>query len=285
MNRRELILQELQLTPFWIRRELLQQEALSLTVEAETLPPAASIAEVPGLEADARHPLPAVARAANRALAPLVQKTSTPVAKALVTDVSDERSLRIAAMSWDELQAAVQQCTACDLCKTRSHAVFGVGNPKADLVVVGEAPGEEEDRQGEPFVGRAGRLLDAMLAAIGERRGERVFIANVLKCRPPGNRNPSPEEVRLCTPFLVRQLQLIGPQALFAAGRFAAHSLLNTEAPLSALRGKTQFWQDKPVVVSYHPAYLLRNLPDKSKSWLDLLQLQTILAAKSAAER
>ncbi len=285
MNRRALIMEELQLAPLWVRRELLLAEE----AQPEEIPshPVAEVA-VPGEEVHARHPLPAVARAANKALAPLIEpKTSRaphvpsiapPTKKAEEPAVQDNaRALRIAALDWSTLQSAVAECDACALCKTRQQAVFGVGNPHPDLVVVGEAPGEEEDRQGEPFVGRAGKLLDNMLAAIGEKRGERVYIANVLKCRPPSNRNPLPNEIALCAPYLQRQLELLAPKAILASGRFAAQLLLGTEAPLSALRGKPQQWHGIPVIVTYHPAYLLRNLPDKSKSWDDLLRLKQIL--------
>ncbi len=285
MNRQALIMEELQLAPLWVRRELLQTKADQ--PEEVTVHPVADAA-VPGEEAHARHPLPAVARAANKALAPLIEsKTSRaphvpnivpPTKKAVEQPVQDDaRSLRIAAMDWNTLQSAVAECDACSLCKTRQQAVFGVGNPHPTLVVVGEAPGEEEDRLGEPFVGRAGKLLDNMLATIGEMRGERVYIANVLKCRPPSNRNPLPNEIGLCAPYLQRQLELLAPKAILAAGRFAAQQLLGTEAPLSALRGKPQQWRGIPVIVTYHPAYLLRNLPDKSKSWDDLLRLRGIL--------
>lgn len=281
MNRRALILEELQLAPLWVRRELLQTAAPE---PEKTVPQATEKRPVPGVETPARHPLPAVARAANKALAPLINPQEKPLAATPATPKAgetpghdDTRARAIAGMDWNALQSAVSECTACALCKTRQQAVFGVGNPHPELVVVGEAPGEEEDRQGEPFVGRAGKLLDNMLAAIGEKRGERVFIANVLKCRPPSNRNPLPTEIALCAPFLQRQLELLAPKAILAAGRFAAQLLLGTEAPLSALRGKPHQWHGIPVVVTYHPAYLLRNLPDKSKSWDDLLRVRQIL--------
>ncbi|SFN14070.1 DNA polymerase [Formivibrio citricus] len=285
LNRRALIMEELALTPVWVRRELLVTEPQT---ETEPLPPAPEPATVPGQEPNARHPLSSVARTANKVIAPLVETGEAPhshkqpqidetPSAAPETVQEDARTTTIATMDWDALQASVSQCTACALCNDRTQTVFGVGNPQADLVVVGEAPGEEEDRLGEPFVGRAGKLLDNMLAAIREKRGERVFIANVLKCRPPGNRNPQPEEVALCSPYLLRQLQLIAPKVILASGRFAAHSLLQTQAPLSALRGKVHDWHGIPVIVTYHPAYLLRNLPDKNRAWDDLLLLRNIL--------
>ena len=172
---------------------------------------------------------------------------------------------------WDALEAEVPACTACALHKTRTQTVLGVGDRNADWLLVGEAPGAEEDRLGEPFVGQAGRLLDNMLAAIGLARGENVYIANVLKCRPPGNRNPEPEEVARCTPFLERQIALIQPKIIVAMGRFAAQTLLGSDATIASLRGRVHRYAGVPLVVTYHPAYLLRNLPDKAKAWSDLL--------------
>jgi len=191
---------------------------------------------------------------------------------------SAQREAAIAAMDWEQLQAAVAGCTACGLCQSRTQTVFGVGSRTASWMIVGEAPGAEEDARGEPFVGQAGRLLDNMLAAIGRSRQvdarEPVFIANVLKCRPPGNRNPQPEEVAACEPFLLRQIELLRPQLVLVMGRFAAQSLLHTDAPISALRGLVHRLRvggrEVPAIVSYHPAYLLRNLADKAKAWADL---------------
>ena len=181
-----------------------------------------------------------------------------------------DRKSRILQMDWAELKEAVSACTACDLYKTRTQGVIGVGDEKADWLIIGEAPGADEDAQGEPFVGQAGKLLDAMLAAIGLKRGENVYIANVLKSRPPGNRNPAPEEVAACLPYLERQIQLIQPKIIIALGRFAVQSLLNTEEAIGRLRGRVHQYQGIPLVVTYHPAYLLRNLPDKEKAWEDL---------------
>ena len=179
---------------------------------------------------------------------------------------------------WIELKQAVPSCTACALHKTRTQTVFGVGDENADWLLVGEAPGAEEDRLGDPFVGQAGRLLDNMLAAIGLNRRENVYIANVLKCRPPGNRNPEPDEVAKCTPFLLQQIGLIQPKLIVAMGRFAAQTLLDTDASIASLRGRLHRYAGVPLVVTYHPAYLLRNLPDKSKAWADL-----VLARKTMA--
>ena len=174
-------------------------------------------------------------------------------------------------MNWEDLKRAVSSCTACSLHATRTQTVFGVGDERAEWLLVGEAPGAEEDRLGEPFVGQAGKLLDNMLAALGLKRGENVYIANVLKCRPPGNRNPEPEEVARCTPYLLRQIALIRPKLIVAMGRFAAQTLLASDASIASLRGRVHRYAGVPLVVTYHPAYLLRTLPDKAKAWSDLV--------------
>jgi uracil-DNA glycosylase family 4 len=184
--------------------------------------------------------------------------------------VAEERIARIARMEWPELKEAVATCEACALCKTRKNTVFGVGDERAEWMLVGEAPGGEEDARGEQFVGQAGRLLDNMLAAIGLARTANAYIANVLKCRPPGNRDPAPFEVAQCSPHLVRQIELIRPRLILAMGRFAAQTLLNTDASIASLRGRIFRYQNVPTIVTYHPAYLLRNLPDKAKAWEDL---------------
>ena len=182
------------------------------------------------------------------------------------------------ASDWSRLEREVPACTACALHKSRTQTVLGVGDRDADWLLVGEAPGAEEDRLGEPFVGQAGRLLDNMLAAIGLARGANVYIANVLKCRPPGNRNPEPGEVAQCTPFLLRQIALIQPRIIVAMGRFAAQTLLGSDATIASLRGRVHRYAGVPLVVTYHPAYLLRNLPDKSKAWTDLLLARRTVA-------
>ena len=172
---------------------------------------------------------------------------------------------------WIPLKAAVSGCTKCGLHKTRAQTVFGVGDENADWMLIGEAPGAEEDRLGDPFVGQAGKLLDNMLAAIELRRGENVYIANVLKCRPPGNRNPTPEEVAQCSPHLLQQIELIKPKLIVAMGRFAAQTLLETGASIASLRGRVHRYAGVPLIVTYHPAYLLRTLEDKAKAWEDLV--------------
>ncbi len=181
-------------------------------------------------------------------------------------------------MDWPALKTQVAGCTACGLRAGCTQTVFGVGDERAEWLLVGEAPGSEEDRLGEPFVGQAGRLLDSMLAAIDLKRGENVYIANVLKCRPPGNRNPAPEEVAKCAPHLARQIALIRPKLILAMGRFAVQTLLGTEATIASLRGRVHRHAGVPLVVTYHPAYLLRNLPDKAKAWADLVFARRTMA-------
>jgi uracil-DNA glycosylase family 4 len=175
----------------------------------------------------------------------------------------------------EQLSGQVVACTACGLCQGRRHAVFGQGAQPTRWLVVGEAPGEQEDRQGQPFVGRSGQLLDAMLSAVGMSRERDVFITNVIKCRPPGNRNPKPEEIAACSPYLMRQIALLKPERILVLGRFAAQTLLGTDATIGSLRGrihqlKTDEGAEIPVVVSYHPAYLLRSPSEKARAWQDL---------------
>ena len=185
---------------------------------------------------------------------------------------------------WDELKAEVAACRKCTLHTSRTQAVFGVGDIHAQWLVVGEAPGAEEDRQGEPFVGRAGQLLNAMLRAIGLAR-ENVYIANILKSRPPGNRDPKPEEVASCLPYLKQQILLIEPRVILAVGRIAAQNLLGTDAPLGRLRGRVHRFGElnTPVIVTYHPAYLLRTPAEKRKAWEDLKFARSVFRQLSAA--
>ncbi len=181
----------------------------------------------------------------------------------------------VADMDLPALEAAIRACTLCPLCETRTQAVPGVGDATADLLIIGEAPGQEEDRRGEPFVGRAGQLLDRMLAAIGLDR-ETVYITNVLKCRPPNNRDPKPDEVRACSPYLRRQIELIGPKAILAVGRISAQQLLETGETIGRLRGRWHRFgpRDTPLLVTYHPAYLLRSPAQKRKAWEDLKRVR-----------
>ncbi|KUY53800.1 uracil-DNA glycosylase [Burkholderia sp. RF2-non_BP3] len=176
----------------------------------------------------------------------------------------------VAMLDWDALADRVAGCTSCRLCEKRTNTVFGVGDREADWMLIGEAPGENEDKQGEPFVGQAGKLLDNMLQSLALKRGDNVYIANVIKCRPPGNRNPEPDEVARCEPYLQRQVALVKPKLIVALGRFAAQTLLKTDASIASLRGRVHTYEGVPVIVTYHPAYLLRSLQDKAKAWADL---------------
>jgi uracil-DNA glycosylase family 4 len=180
---------------------------------------------------------------------------------------------------WIPLKAAVSGCMKCALHRTRTQTVFGVGDENAEWMLIGEAPGAEEDRLGDPFVGQAGKLLDNMLAALGLSREKNVYIANVLKCRPPGNRNPAPEEVEQCSPHLLQQIELVKPKLIVAMGRFAAQTLLKTDASISSLRGRVHRYAGVPLIVTYHPAYLLRTLEDKAKAWEDLVFARKTLQA------
>ena len=231
--------------------------------------------------------VPVAARAVSSMPAPPAAQTAAAVARLPRPEGVDQ-------MAWPALQQTVSQCRACGLCDTRHHTVFGVGAPavsadassadtapQVEWLIVGEAPGENEDLQGEPFVGQAGKLLDNILTAMGLARRARtsaggVYISNVLKCRPPGNRNPRPEEVAQCLPYLERQVALLQPQIILAMGRFAVQALLRDSVPavetipLGKLRGQVHSYQGVPVVVTYHPAYLLRNLPEKAKLWADV---------------
>lgn len=199
-------------------------------------------------------------------VSPRAASAPVPVA----TGAMAPRAAAIELMEWDALAQAVAECRACPLCAGRRNTVFGVGDRQADWLVVGEAPGENEDLQGEPFVGPAGKLLDNMLRALGLDRHHKVYIANVLKCRPPANRNPDPQEVAQCEPFLRRQVQLLRPRIILAMGRFAVQSLLGNNEPIGKLRGRIHSYREVPVVVTYHPAYLLRNPADKARAWEDL---------------
>lgn len=205
---------------------------------------------------------------------PRIQPAIQPEVK-----VALQPAAKPAAPDWACLQNSVAGCTACALHQSRTQTVFGTGNPSAKLMIIGEAPGFHEDQQGEPFVGRAGQLLTAMIKAIGFMRSD-VYIANVLKCRPPENRDPTAEEVATCTPFLNQQIALIQPRLLLAVGRVAAHYLLNSKQSLEALRGRIHHIGETatPLIVTYHPAYLLRSPSDKKKAYLDLQFVQKTLA-------
>jgi uracil-DNA glycosylase len=200
------------------------------------------------------------------------------------TGIQSRSAVPASQASWDELRLLVAECRACGLCRQRKQAVFGVGAEAGPWLFVGEGPGAEEDAQGDPFVGQAGKLLDAMLAAIGCQRGRDVYIANVVKCRPPGNRTPTAEEAAACAPFLDRQIELVAPKLIVALGKSAAVRLLGTEASIAALRGRVHDYRGIPVVVTYHPAYLLRSLTEKAKAWEDLLFARRTLTGESSGK-
>ncbi|WP_431264903.1 uracil-DNA glycosylase [Roseateles chitinivorans] len=259
-------------------------------------PPAAPAMRAPMADADVaiaeppaprRAPEPAARSPSAAPAARMAAPVAAPVTAAAAADAAlvQARGLAreaIARLDWPGLRDEVASCRACGLCESRKNTVFGVGNERAHWMVVGEAPGEQEDLQGEPFVGAAGKLLDSMLRAVGLGRGEgpperQVYIANTLKCRPPRNRNPDPSELAQCEPFLQRQIDLIQPRIILAMGRFAVQQLLRSQEPIGRLRGRVHRYQGVPLVVTYHPAYLLRNLPDKARAWEDLcLALKTL---------
>jgi uracil-DNA glycosylase len=252
------VLRELRLAPLWVRRSpassaLMQPEGGTAKANASVSPPQS----FPGIA---------------------VNEARTDRAPAAAID-AEARIAHIANLTFDELGADVVACTACRLCHTRKRAVPGVGDRHAEWMFIGEAPGAEEDARGEPFVGQAGRLLDNMLGALGLARTERVFIANVLKCRPPNNRTPEPAEAEACQPYLARQIELVAPKIIVALGKSAATLLLGTDASIASLRGRVHRYRGVPLVVTYHPAYLLRNLPDKAKAWDDLLLARRTAAA------
>lgn len=239
--------------------------------------PVVVVAPAPAVQAEPEPAAPPVqtpaVRPAPAPVAPPV-RSPAPAASGLADAGLSPRPAGIETMDWPALQAAVAGCEACGLCRGRKNTVFGVGDVQADWMIVGEAPGEHEDLQGEPFVGLAGQLLDNMLRAVGRSRtgtGEQgAYIANVLKCRPPANRNPQPAEVAQCEPYLARQVALVKPKIILAMGRFAVQSLLKTDEPIGRLRGRVHRYEGVPVIVTYHPAYLLRTPADKAKAWADL---------------
>lgn len=265
----------------WVRELDARQRAMlaEMGVKVWTPAPARVLAPVAAAEPAAAAPAPVQPPARPpqprepAARAPIVPTTPATAAPVSIAPPAPARA-DIAQLDWPALRDAVAGCRACSLCESRRNTVFGVGHTEADWMIVGEAPGEQEDRQGEPFVGPAGQLLDAMLRACGRDRqaedARGVFIANVLKCRPPANRNPAPEEVVQCEPFLSRQVALVKPRLIIAMGRFAVQSLLKTTEPIGRLRGRVHRYEGVPVIVTYHPAYLLRTPVDKAKAWADL---------------
>lgn len=259
MSRRDDLLEELGLGPRWVRRD------------APATPPGEIEAAPPVMEAPRER---AEMTARTEAPAPAPRQMPVKPAVAAVAPATEgtsaERAEAILRMDWPALEAEVSGCQACGLCARRNKTVFGVGDREADWLFVGEGPGADEDAKGEPFVGQAGKLLDNMLAAIGLVRGQDVYIANIVKCRPPGNRNPEPGEARQCMPYLQRQVDLIRPRLIVALGKVAATNLLGAEEPITRLRGRQLDYRGIPLLVTYHPAYLLRSLAEKAKAWEDL---------------
>ena len=241
-------------------------QAQTAPAPAATAPPRAV---VPAARATEPAPL-------TRVVVPPAQPVLLPAVLPVVLPVPLPTALPH--LDWTALRDAVASCRACSLCESRRQTVFGAGHPQAHWLVVGEAPGEQEDEQGEPFVGASGQLLDRMLAALQLTRAvdgpeppaQRAYIANTLKCRPPRNRNPTPAEVAQCEPYLMRQIELLQPRIILAMGKFAVQSLLRSDEPIGKLRGRVHRYQGVPLVVTYHPAYLLRNLADKARAWEDL---------------
>ena len=247
-GRRASLLRAMGLTPLWQLRNAPQEQSEHIAAKSVV------------------QPAPAESQPAGHG----VVASPSPVSAMNDTRPTDARVARIATLSWDELAAEVAGCQACVLCQLRRQAVLGVGDRQADWLFVGEGPGEEEDKRGEPFVGPAGKLLDAMLAAIGLKRGADVYIANAVKCRPPGNRNPTDQEVAACRPFLERQITLLQPRLIVALGRPAVQALLGHEVKIASMRGRLHRAYGRPLIVTYHPAYLLRTPQDKAKAWEDL---------------
>jgi uracil-DNA glycosylase family 4 len=226
------VLRELNLYPLWVRRG---------TSVADAPEPSAPVVETP----------------------PAIEVAIEPVLR-------QSESVSTSTLNWNELKQTVRDCTACKLRAGCTQTVFGVGDEKAEWLFVGEGPGADEDAQGEPFVGQAGKLLDNMLAAIKLKRGSNVYIANIVKCRPPGNRTPEPDEIATCLPYLHQQIALIKPKLIVALGKTAATSLLGREAALGSLRSTVHDFNGTPLIVTYHPAYLLRSPAEKAKAWQDL---------------
>jgi DNA polymerase len=266
----------------WTERQLRLLAAMGLRLLSPPAAEGASPAQLPVAEPAPAPVAPPAVTAADVAVSAAMPAAADRRAPPPPADAPGARpgsaAAPLSALGWPELREAVAACRACGQCERRTQTVFGVGSPPAQWMVVGEAPGEQEDREGAPFVGAAGQLLDRMLAALELTRAQepgtsperQVYIANTLKCRPPGNRNPAPDELAKCEPFLVRQIELLKPRIILAMGRFAVQALLRSDEPIGRLRGRVHRYQGVPLVVTYHPAYLLRNLPEKAKAWDDL---------------
>lgn len=267
---RESILREMGLGPIWRLRSVPEDITRGVADKApgDAVKAIREVAEHSATQAPVARPQPeaSVRRPAARPRAEPAPSAPTSMSPPVT---ARERPL-VQGLEWTELEQAIRDCTACGLCERRNLAVPGVGDRRPTWLLVGEGPGAEEDIKGEPFVGQAGRLLDAMLASIGISRDEGIFITNAIKCRPPGNRTPATEELAACFPFLERQIGLLQPRLIIALGRPAAQVLLNREIRISAVRGEIHDYKGIPLIVTYHPAYLLRNQGEKAKAWADL---------------
>ena len=272
----------------WSERQLAMLREMGIRLWSPE--PAQAEAEV-AVAAPPQRPVPAVgsagqpaARAAAVAPAPVAPRAA-PAAVVVRASVAGGAAAGVGTLDWPALREAVAACTACKLCSSRTQTVFGVGHPNAHWMLVGEGPGEQEDQQGEPFVGKSGQLLDNMLRAVALQRGDgtpaqQVYIANAVKCRPPNNRHPEPDELAACAAFLARQVALVQPRIIVALGRAAVQSLLGSNEPIGRLRGRVHHYQDVPLIVTYHPAYLLRSPTEKARAWEDLcLAMDTLAAA------
>jgi uracil-DNA glycosylase len=276
MDRREAMLRELNLYPQWVRRDAHAPKVASPSAEAKEEPaqPDVAVQAVPV-------PVKVETHIANFVAVPATRSTSPSDGTASHSAMPSNDNGQVAGypinmrgelsgLAWPELKQKVRGCTACKLRAGCTQTVFGVGDEKADWLFVGEGPGADEDARGEPFVGQAGKLLDNMLMAIKLKRGHNVYIANIVKCRPPGNRNPEADEIATCMPYLRRQIELIQPRMIVALGKVASNALLGRDATLASLRGKLHDYCGIPLIVTYHPAYLLRSPTEKAKAWQDL---------------
>lgn len=261
MDRREAVLRELNLYPLWQRRgqplPIASEKRALVTVEGESIASVSVDVSTPFTPSISPSPSPSPARGGGE----------------------------LSNLDWPQLKEMVRDCTACKLRAGCTQTVFGTGDEQAGWLFVGEGPGADEDAQGEPFVGQAGKLLDNMLLAIGLRRGNNVYIANIVKCRPPNNRNPDADEIAQCLPYLERQIELIRPRVIVALGKTASTTLLAKDAPLGSLRGKPHEFNGIPLIVTYHPAYLLRSPLEKAKAWQDLCLAVQVMADKPAVEQ
>jgi uracil-DNA glycosylase len=273
----------------WSERQLAMLREMGIRLWSPE--PAQAEAEV-AVATPPQRPVPAVGSAGQTAArAPAVAPTAAeaqraaPAVAVVRAPLAGGAAAGVGTLDWPALREAVAACTACKLCTSRTQTVFGVGHPNAHWMLVGEGPGEQEDLQGEPFVGKSGQLLDNMLRAVALRRGDgspaqQVYIANAVKCRPPNNRHPEPDELAACAAFLARQVALVQPRIIVALGRAAVQSLLGSHEPIGRLRGRVHRYQDVPLIVTYHPAYLLRSPTEKARAWEDLcLAMDTLAAA------